>query len=841
MTDDQLILVVEDNQESLKVLSEMLYRADYQVAIANSGQTALDVVDKRDIDLILLDIMMPHMSGFEVCKKLKADKATQDIPVLFISALKETENKLKAFEVGGVDYITKPFQQKEVLARIETHLKLSATKEELQEKNKEQQELLNYLRASEEKFRSYVDYAPDGIFIVDSKGNYLDVNQEATKMTGYNSDEILNMNIQQLIPESNLEKALSVFQELLAEGQVRSEIKIRDKAGNILDVILAAKQIANNRFLGFKKDITEKKKMEDSLRKKVELEQLSTELSKDFINLKEEDIEIKIEEGLEKIGKFMEVDYSFIYLFSPDNRRIIESFEWYDDEQFATKKLAQSRATFDMKKFPWFIEQLESAELIDISALDNLPARAKKYKGVLAEQGIESTLIFPMKYNNNLIGALAFDAQEKKEWKKNEISLFKMIADIFVNVLQRKKNEAKINKYYTELEAEFEKAKQLHQQFLPTDLPEIEEINYATYFQPSKKLGGDFYNVIEIENSLFFYLADVSGHGLDGAMMDIFLRETINNYLLNRDNDQQNLKPQQLISYVADKYKDEDFPADYFICLLVGILDLSKMEVEFANAGFQFPPILVKNDGQITTLESGGMPISSAVSKDEFSALYGSEQPSLRIDFAPGDLLFLTTDGLIEEQVDDEMYGEERLKEVLADNYSYPVELINTRVKNDFEEFAGSLTGQDDLTFLSLKRDLEVIDKFSIEISSSIQQIYQVEEHVLEFLAPYYNQPSLVFIGLQEIVTNAIEHGNQMDSTKKVEVEIEVTNQDIEIIITDNGVGFDWKDRVAKKFDIEEELKANRERGRGIKITNQLYDEMWYNERGNQAHLLKLR
>jgi diguanylate cyclase (GGDEF)-like protein len=125
------VLIVDDNAKNLQVLAEILGNEHYKVALAKDGGKALNFVRKRCPDLILLDIMMPQLDGFEVCKLLKADRETRDIPVIFISALTETEDKLKGFRAGGVDYVTKPFQKEEVLARVKTHLELKRSQEEL--------------------------------------------------------------------------------------------------------------------------------------------------------------------------------------------------------------------------------------------------------------------------------------------------------------------------------------------------------------------------------------------------------------------------------------------------------------------------------------------------------------------------------------------------------------------------------------------------------------------------------------------------------------------------------------------------------------------------------------
>jgi len=128
-----IIMIVDDTPENLKLLDGMLRERGYQVRAFPRGELALNAARQNPPDLILLDIMMPGMDGYEVCERLKADGALKDIPVIFISALGETMDKVKAFGVGGVDYITKPFQFEEVEARVRTHLELQRQKRELQQ------------------------------------------------------------------------------------------------------------------------------------------------------------------------------------------------------------------------------------------------------------------------------------------------------------------------------------------------------------------------------------------------------------------------------------------------------------------------------------------------------------------------------------------------------------------------------------------------------------------------------------------------------------------------------------------------------------------------------------
>lgn len=143
------ILLVDDTPANLKVLTELLKEYNYKVRAVPSGKLALKSVAHSQPDLILLDINMPEMNGYEVCQQLKDNPETASIPVIFISALDDVQDKIQAFRQGGVDYITKPFQIEEVHARIKTHLTIDALQRELQEKNLRLESQLQQLKEME--------------------------------------------------------------------------------------------------------------------------------------------------------------------------------------------------------------------------------------------------------------------------------------------------------------------------------------------------------------------------------------------------------------------------------------------------------------------------------------------------------------------------------------------------------------------------------------------------------------------------------------------------------------------------------------------------------------------
>lgn len=139
------ILIVDDTPKNIQVLGTILRQEDYQLNIANNGKQAIDMAEKVLPDLILLDIMMPEMDGFQTCKTLKKMEKTKNIPVIFLSAKSETEDIVKGFEMGAADYVTKPFNASELLSRVKTHLQLKYIQDLMNLQNHERKVLLQVI------------------------------------------------------------------------------------------------------------------------------------------------------------------------------------------------------------------------------------------------------------------------------------------------------------------------------------------------------------------------------------------------------------------------------------------------------------------------------------------------------------------------------------------------------------------------------------------------------------------------------------------------------------------------------------------------------------------------
>ncbi len=242
MNERYVVLVVDDSLENLRVLGDMLELEGYVVRVATNGPQALQTVKKSPPDLILLDILMPLMDGYEVCRRLKDDQETCMIPVIFISALGMANHKVTAFKAGGVDYITKPFHVEEVAARVHTHIQL-ARAEELK------REIAERKLAEEKNLRlvAIVESSDDAIASATMDGIVTSWNQGAENIFGYQASEMLNHSLSVMMPVDSHNRILRLYSLIMRGEHVdRFETVYRRKDGRDINVSLSFSPVRNS-------------------------------------------------------------------------------------------------------------------------------------------------------------------------------------------------------------------------------------------------------------------------------------------------------------------------------------------------------------------------------------------------------------------------------------------------------------------------------------------------------------------------------------------------------------------------------------------------------------------
>jgi diguanylate cyclase (GGDEF)-like protein/PAS domain S-box-containing protein len=208
------ILIVDDIPANLAVAVDYLEDAGFNVMVAQDGEEGVKRAQLMQPDLILLDVMMPGIDGFETCRRMKMIESTRDIPVIFMTALTDTSDKVRAFAAGAVDYVSKPFQIEELLARIKTHLMLRGVQKQLITQNAQ-------LHASEGRYRRLFETAKDGILLLDfESGRITDVNASVVDMLGYSREHFLNHKLSDILPFKEVPACRSGLAELRTRESV---------------------------------------------------------------------------------------------------------------------------------------------------------------------------------------------------------------------------------------------------------------------------------------------------------------------------------------------------------------------------------------------------------------------------------------------------------------------------------------------------------------------------------------------------------------------------------------------------------------------------------------------
>ncbi|MEA3352802.1 MAG: hybrid sensor histidine kinase/response regulator [Campylobacterota bacterium] len=231
------ILIVDDIRENLQLLNEFLGSHGYKTRTAINGETALLSIDAKHPDLILLDIKMPEMDGFEVCKKLKENPETVSIPIIFISGMDDTQSKVNAFRAGGVDYITKPFANEEVLARVKTHLQLDEYLRHLEKTNKEKEQLMfqqSKMAAMGEMLENIAHQWRQPLSVISTGASGIKMEKEFGLLT----DKMLMETLDNIVNSTQfLSKTIDDFRDFFKANKTKEDFVIKDAVEKTLNML----------------------------------------------------------------------------------------------------------------------------------------------------------------------------------------------------------------------------------------------------------------------------------------------------------------------------------------------------------------------------------------------------------------------------------------------------------------------------------------------------------------------------------------------------------------------------------------------------------------------------
>ncbi|AUT01497.1 hybrid sensor histidine kinase/response regulator [Nostoc sp. CENA543] len=280
-----VILIVDDTPINLEMLFDVLANAGYTVLVAEDGESALARAEYAPPDLILLDILMPGIDGFETCHRLKSNELTKDIPVIFMTALSETGEKVKGLSLGAVDYITKPLQHEEVLARVNIHLKLRNLTKQLQAQNQRLAEEIKERIQAENKLReqaALLDIITDAVLVIDLNQHICFWNQGAENLYGWQAQEVIGKSVSQLIcTQANFPQLQHIIDSLDTDDSWQGELhQVTRQGGKIIVAsrwnVMRDQNGKPQSILTVNTDITEKKQLESQFLRAQRLESIGT-------------------------------------------------------------------------------------------------------------------------------------------------------------------------------------------------------------------------------------------------------------------------------------------------------------------------------------------------------------------------------------------------------------------------------------------------------------------------------------------------------------------------------------------------------------------------------------
>jgi PAS domain S-box-containing protein len=276
------VLIVDDLPENLRILRGMLEAEGYRITVSPNGEVALRIAPTVEPDLILLDVMMPGIDGFETCRRLKEDPKLCHVPVVFVSAKGDISDIVEGFRVGGIDYITKPFKQEEVAARVRTHLQNRLLIKQREQMINDLERLNEVLSESEDRFRGLSRATFEGV-VIHEQGRIIDTNAAADELFGIAHEELIGRDALELL---TTESSTAARERIEAGSEAPYEIEIMRQDGSSVPVEIRAR---NTHFMGREvrvvavRDITERKHADERLRSAKEAAEAANQAKSEFL------------------------------------------------------------------------------------------------------------------------------------------------------------------------------------------------------------------------------------------------------------------------------------------------------------------------------------------------------------------------------------------------------------------------------------------------------------------------------------------------------------------------------------------------------------------------------
>ncbi|MDP8219700.1 MAG: SpoIIE family protein phosphatase [Candidatus Stygibacter frigidus] len=578
---------MEDSKTQAMKLEYLLYKNGYEPVLAASGEQAIELVNQQEPDLIISDILMPAMSGYEFCRQMKNFVKTRHTPLIFLSALSDTHDILKGLACGASNFMTKPCKDEILIKSIEQQFEVTTESEAVQD-----DEVVKLVFEEKEYYIS----APKSRILeilVTTYETAINKNQDLAIAQG----ELKNLNLQ--LEDRVKEKTAHL------QAEIRERKKAQSELYKLSNVVHQAKNII-----------------------------VITDLEGNIEYANPRFTEITGYTLTEAIGK---------------NPRLLKSDE-HDDA---------------------FYRNLWETVMA-----------GKEWKGEFTNKAKNGDLI----YEN----ASIFDIRDSNGTVRN-------LAKISEDITERKQNEVQIERLYASLLEDIELASSVQSYLLPDWLVHENNISITSVYSPSEKVGGDIFDIIQVSASQYaVYIGDISGHGVQAALIMTAVKSTIN-MLVNME--KSNVRPHYIVNKLNEILSKDFFQTNY-LTMIFCLVDLEKNTIKYLNAGH---PALIEYNKHTT--DTRIIDMGSSIPVGWMASYQYEEEEEVVMEMSPDSIYFLYTDGLFEclnyEGMELGMSGFTSFLEKFRDNMNSII--LPFMIKQLLIEENYDLKG-DDFTLLTLQK-----------------------------------------------------------------------------------------------------------------------------------------
>ena len=781
MIGDIAILLVDDDEKNLYSLGEALAPTGYRIVKAGSGEEALRAVLQDDFAVILLDVEMPGMNGFETAELIRSRERTSTVPIIFVTGVsKGPEHVFRGYGAGAVDYLLKPVDAVVLRSKIEIF-------GELHERGRA-------LAAREELLRAMFEDAPIGMARAGADGRLRHVNRALTEALGRDAGELIGRTLDELGPRADAGIDAVQREQLLAGRIPKYEFERRLTAprGTTIPVFVSV-SLARSSGSGRHDLILQLQDLRESKRAQRDREQLiraqaaraQAEATAERLRIMQsiaaaalgaEDLEELLRELLDRILEALDVDRAAVVL-TDEARAVVARAAGGVDTVVGRAAHGHVDDLVDriaQAEGPLAIADVNDVGL-DVSSLG---------------PSVTSLLAVPLADGEQVIGSIHVGTLTRRDFDEETKALLRLAADRAGLAIAR-------TRLY---ERERGIASELQRSLLPKQLPRIPGVSLDARYLPGVNgttVGGDWYDAIGLPSGrIALVIGDVVGRGISAAATMGTMRSAARAILMQADD----------IGAIADRlnrFAQSLGPEAVMTTVVLAILEPATGTLRYTNAGHP-PPLVVSPDGEAAFLADAPSPPMGVLASPRY--------PQHTVVIEPGSTIVLYTDGLVEEPSEVLDVGLERLLQAAGDSEEDDVAAICDRL---LERGLGPATSRsDDVTLLVVRMSEQLGPKVTLEVSAQSSGLFAMRQTLRRWLGESVadiDETEDIIMACNEACENSIEHGYGFGDDI-FEVDFERDGAQIEIRVRDHG---SWR----PPHDIPH-------RGHGLTLIGKLMDEV---------------